>query len=237
MTDNQTIIDGVDVSKCEYFLNEDGYIPETGKFIDGACEAIAVHDGYGEFMYYGVCKSVNCYFKRAEKEIDENRKLIEKLEEEIACLKSKKTDLDKQIIIDSIDVRGCEYLFTNHNDERCCSASLGSDSPCNPEGMICYKYIEHLKLQLKRKEQECEKIKQDNATLFDKAIEARKENSALEEQLFQIKTENETYKQALDEIEEYLKTQLDGFGNAVCSVDKSAIKEISDIINKAKDGE
>lgn len=88
MTDKQTIIDGIDVSKCEYFLNESGYIPETGEFIDGACEAIAAHDGYGEFMYYGVCKSVNCYFKRAEKEIDENRKLIEKLEEEIACLKT-----------------------------------------------------------------------------------------------------------------------------------------------------
>lgn len=45
------------------------------------------------------------------------------------------------------------------------------------------------------------------------------------------------YKQALDEIEEYLKTQLDGFGNAVYSVEKLAITKISDIINKAKEGE
>lgn len=45
--------------------------------------------------------------------------------------------------------------------------------------------------QLQAKEQECEKIKEDNATLFDKAIEARKECTDLKEQLFLLKTELE----------------------------------------------
>ena len=44
------------------------------------------------------------------------------------------------------------------------------------------------------------------------------------------------YKQALDEIEGYINTQLFNFGNDVYSMDKSAINNIQDIIHKTKDG-
>lgn len=47
--------------------------------------------------------------------------------------------------------------------------------------------------------------------------------------------EADKYKQALDEIEKFIKNQLDGFGNDVYSMDKSAINSIQDIINKAKE--
>lgn len=47
--------------------------------------------------------------------------------------------------------------------------------------------IKEIEEKLLRKEQECEKIKEDNATLFDKAIEARKECTDLKEQLFLLK--------------------------------------------------
>lgn len=67
---------------------------------------------------------------------------------------------DKQIIIDKVDVSGCEYLYTDSRyNDKCCSASIGGDSLCKPSEMLCVKYVEHLKEQLKRKEQECEKLK------------------------------------------------------------------------------
>ena len=43
------------------------------------------------------------------------------------------------------------------------------------------------------------------------------------------------YKQALDEIERFIKNQLDGFGNDVYSMDKSAINSIQNIINNVKE--
>lgn len=49
----------------------------------------------------------------------------------------------------------------------------------------------NLQEELKAKEQECEELKRDNATLFDKAIEARKECTDLKEQLFLLKIELE----------------------------------------------
>lgn len=46
---------------------------------------------------------------------------------------------------------------------------------------------------------------------------------------------NNNYKQSLDEIEKYIKNQLDEFGNDVYNMDKSAINSIQSIINKAKE--
>ena len=67
---------------------------------------------------------------------------------------------DKQIIIDGVDVSGCEYLYTdNRYNDKCCSASIGGDSLCKPSEMICVTYVEYLKEQLKHKEQESEELK------------------------------------------------------------------------------
>ena len=86
---------------------------------------------------------------------------------------------------------------------------------------------------LEAKEQECEELKREiafgnNGKLSDKirAIVFKDLNA-----------ENSNYKQALDEIEKYIKNQLDEFGNDVYNMDKSAINSIQSIINKAKDGE
>lgn len=46
---------------------------------------------------------------------------------------------------------------------------------------------------------------------------------------------NKKYKQALNEIEEFIKNQLDGFGNDVYNMDKLAINNIQDIINNVKE--
>lgn len=75
-----------------------------------------------------------------------------------------------------------------------------------------------LEKQLSRKEQECEKLKTQILLL----------------QTMEIK-ELKNYKQSLDEIEKYIKNQLDEFGNDVYNMDKSAINSIQSIINKAKE--
>lgn len=67
---------------------------------------------------------------------------------------------NKKVIIDKVNVSGCEYLYTDSTyNDKCCSASIGGDCLCKPSEMLCVKYVEHLKEQLKRKEQECEELK------------------------------------------------------------------------------
>ena len=67
---------------------------------------------------------------------------------------------NKKVIIDKVDVSGCEYLYTDSRyNDKCCSASIGGDSLCKPSEMLCVRYVEHLKEQLRCKEQECEGLK------------------------------------------------------------------------------
>lgn len=71
MTKEPIMIDGVDVSKCKHFNCDTGYNPETEEFVKGACECIAAHDSYGEFMYYGICKERDCYYKQLKRKEQE----------------------------------------------------------------------------------------------------------------------------------------------------------------------
>ena len=67
---------------------------------------------------------------------------------------------DKQIIIDGVNVAGCEYLYTDSKyNDKCCSASIGGDCLCKPSEMICIKYVECLKEQLQRYKQAIEDVK------------------------------------------------------------------------------
>lgn len=68
---------------------------------------------------------------------------------------------NEQIIIDKVNVSGCEYLYTDSTyNDKCCSASIGGDSLCKPSEMMCVKYVEYLKEQLKRVEQKLAYIKE-----------------------------------------------------------------------------
>lgn len=74
---------------------------------------------------------------------------------------------DKQIIIDGCDVSGCKYLYTDSKyNDKCCSASIGGNCLCKPSEMICIKYVECLKEQLKAKEQELQQA-MDNYVQLD----------------------------------------------------------------------
>ena len=107
---------------------------------------------------------------------------------------------------------------------------------CNPVNCKLYTIDElstilELQDKLKHKEQECKELKREmafgnNGKLSDKIRAIVFKN---------LNYENSKYKQALDEIEEFIKSQLDDFGNDVYSMDKSAINNIQDIINKVKE--
>ena len=100
MTDKEPIIiDDVDVSKCKHFNYGEGYNPETEEFVEGACECITAHDSYGEFMYYGICKERDCYYKqlkRKEEECEELRDELEWLHGYKDILNKEKNDLQMQ---------------------------------------------------------------------------------------------------------------------------------------------
>lgn len=81
--------------------------------------------------------------------------------------------------------------------------------------------------QLQCKTAECEKLK----------VQLKNSENArnyAEKVCIDIELKKKIYKQALDEIEEYVQSQLDGFGNDVYLMHKAAINNILDIINKAK---
>lgn len=76
--------------------------------------------------------------------------------------------MTEQIIIDGVDVSGCEHLYTDSRyNDKCCSASIGGNCLCKPSEMLCVKYVECLKVQLKRKEQSEEKLVKQIQTICD----------------------------------------------------------------------
>ena len=111
---------------------------------------------------------------------------------------------DKQIIIDGVNVSGCEYLYTdNRYNDKCCSASISGDSLCKPSEMICVKYVEYLKEQLKHKEQECEELKK---TIMYKCPQCGEVYlSPIGASLYE---ENKKLKQTLAEIKEITKNMM-----------------------------
>ena len=82
MTDKeQIIIDGIDVSKCRYFLKDtEGQDYNTDEFVKGCCEAKGSCIGY-EFAGYGLCRGdKDCYFKQLARKTQECEELKERLE-------------------------------------------------------------------------------------------------------------------------------------------------------------
>lgn len=96
---------------------------------------------------------------------------------------------NKPIMIDGIDVSGCDELVNG------CDCYLTQEH--DYRGVTPYTYNKcsgfpncNFK-QLARKTQECEELKRDNTTLFDKAMKTRKENVELQVQLDQLKAKEQ----------------------------------------------
>lgn len=81
MTDKEIIIDGVDVSKCRYFLkNTEEQDYNTDEFVKGCCEVKGSCIGY-EFAGYGLCRGdKDCYFKQLACKTAECEELKKKIE-------------------------------------------------------------------------------------------------------------------------------------------------------------
>ena len=164
---------------------------------------------------------------------------------------------DKQIIIDGVDVSECEYLYTDSKyNDKCCSASIGGNCLCKPSEMICVKYVECLKEQLKHKEQELQEamdnyVKLDNQRvkeyneLVDKynnkeqeleQYKASKQASyeALQKKCNELELEKRKLKERLDQwiskceqetkLKEFHKNETDEYKNTLLY-----IKEIAEV--------
>lgn len=109
---------------------------------------------------------------------------------------------DKQIVINDVDVSKCSY-FNNTDKSYCeeCCSEFGC-AICNDRPNCYYK-------QLKRKEQECEKLyiqlKTDEEYHKEEENTLRKIIKNKEERNIELYKENKKYKQAIDMIKEYCK--------------------------------
>ena len=66
---------------------------------------------------------------------------------------------DKQIIIDNVDVSGCEFYIDSKNLEFNCKQT--------PQSYFCKNQPNCYYKQLKRKEQECEELKKELEAVYD----------------------------------------------------------------------
>ena len=111
--------------------------------------------------------------------------------------------MTEEIIIDGIDVAKCRY-FTSEWDFNNCG-HICKETECK------YKRLWYKK-QLKRKEQECELLKEDEKSLLNVIDHLQKQKNEWEEKyndlgqdFDQLKAENEKLKQTLTEIKEIVK--------------------------------
>ena len=118
---------------------------------------------------------------------------------------------DKEIIIDGVDVSECEYSFKQFDnwigkDVVMCDCTLGCR--CEPKENHCKFYMYYLEQQLKRKEQECEELKEDRErwkSNFNGKVSAIEE---LLQQLDQFKVKDIKNSKTLTEIKEIAEKQV-----------------------------
>lgn len=138
----------------------------------------------------------------------------------------------KQIIIDGVDVSGCEYYA-----QGICNIPdvIETYDSCIDKGACYFK-------QLQRKEKECEEVSNEIVELnvkYETVVNLAKKNADANEYCLQeLEKENQKLKQALDEIEELISD--DKFIRCPINDDVNCNyftrNKILDIINKAKDG-
>ena len=156
---------------------------------------------------------------------------------------------DKEIIIDGVDVSECKYFQSSCVPDY--SGGYLYKNVCRNHGFYdcdkkpcAFKCIEYQK-QLKRKEQECEKLHERIASIIYNLTGGRLSYSTytleaceqayrdqldidVEKATRELQVDVSKYKQALDGIEEYLDAQQKYF-------DGEDYHNLLDIINKAKD--
>ncbi len=129
----------------------------------------------------------------------------------------------EQIIIDGVDVSGCDQIFKDSYNAICCNNFNKDDRPCLPRRWQCRYYVKSIEEQLARKTQECEwlrtkleyyieKTKQllddiDNKDRFNS--ELQQECEELKEKIKQVKDFNDKVLYGKDELYKNWREQLD----------------------------
>ena len=116
---------------------------------------------------------------------------------------------DKQIIIDGVDVSKCPNHYNGwsalHRDHRP-MCECGYDRECKPKDFECSHYVKCLEKQLKRKEQECEELK-EKYKWYDHYKEQALYNKNLcnekSEQLDRLKAENKRLQKEREKAKNY----------------------------------
>ena len=138
-----------------------------------------------------------------------------------ASLELSRSICQEQIIIDGVDVSKCSgYIFDIAGKQNCIALACNSTAICEKSPNCYFK-------QLARKTQECGELKENLNNSEKWRIKAEGLNEKLD-------LKYTCYRKALEEIEEYIQIQLDGFGNDVYAMQKCAINHIQNIINKAR---
>ena len=146
------------------------------------------------------------------------------------------THENNPIIIDGVDVSGCISFDKNNEYNICCYDDIREDKI--PFANFCVENKNCYYKQLKRKEQECEELKEEceehrsNAESYCKSYQySCVVNGKITDKALK-------YKQALDEIAAHYQKVIKNITNYDDSYDASisieALHNISDIINKAK---
>lgn len=169
--------------------------------------------------------------------------------------------MNKQIIIDGVDVNECKFLVSrfSNNTDYCCSELNNTFLKCPKRN--CYfkqlarktqelylanneissktEYIQEQRDEIKQLEQECEKLKkyiQEREVWGDQCEFCKhndKENCHQNIILDNLRTINR-YRNILEEIKEYCDNQISLIGGLPFKTTES---DILNIINKVKDGE
>lgn len=145
---------------------------------------------------------------------------------------------NKQVIIDGCDVSGCE-CYSEHREGYC-----GWHTPC--EGDICPYKLKWALQQLKRKEQECEELKEDKIYLQDRVGKLERAILRRNKQLDQLKAENEELKRQYKELgqcskalKEYFEKEKETLSNKFLKLKQTLdeIKQILELYANSKVGE
>lgn len=115
--------------------------------------------------------------------------------------------MDKQIMIDGVDVSGCGYYDANADKESYFLHDCKKEhAPC----WSCASMPSCLYKKYKRKEQECEELDNEAQNLFTEKTNLELEVKDLQQQLNQLKSENkhlnDLLNQALKELEKTRET-------------------------------
>lgn len=160
-----------------------------------------------------------------------------------------------QIIINDIDVSGCEFLIINRDRRlcRCTKFNYFGDAVCpkNAENLNCQDNYNCYFKQLARQTQECEQIQEkyealklENKEGYEIVDELKQECEELEKQLEFARThrtvidaDKNRYRKALEEIETATKINCEeicGRKFADCNDTSCFSADILDIISRAK---